>query len=102
MTAILPTDVRTDPATVLTTLSTTVLTIGGMHCGNCVRHVQEALGEIAGVTAEVDLDTATVVVRHPADVTVAQLLDAIDEAGYEVTVREAPAQGDAAREAGAR
>ena len=39
----------------------TELTVGGMHCGNCVRHVQEALAEI--------------------------LLDAIDEAGYEVAVR---------------
>jgi Cu+-exporting ATPase len=84
-------------AAVPTAALTTALTIGGMHCGNCVRHVQEALGEIAGVAAEVDLDTATAVVRHPADVTVQQLLDAIDEAGYEVSLRE-----DSAREAGAR
>jgi P-type Cu+ transporter len=80
MTAVLPSAVRTE------------LTVGGMHCGNCVRHVQEALGEIAGVTAEVDLDTATAVVRHPADITVEQLLDAIDEAGYEVSVRGADAR----------
>jgi Cu+-exporting ATPase len=90
MTAVVPTIVRTE------------LTVGGMHCGNCVRHVQEALGEIAGVTAQVDLDTATAEVRHPADVTVQQLLDAIDEAGYEVAVREAPAHENAASEAGAR
>lgn len=70
----------------------TVLAVGGMHCGNCVRHVQEALGEIAGVTAEVDLDTATAVVHHPAEVTVHQLLDAIDEAGYEVALREIQAR----------
>ena len=81
MTAVVPTIVRTE------------LTVGGMHCGNCVRHVQEALGEIDGVTAEV---------RHPAEVTVQQLLDAIDEAGYEVAVREAPAHENAAGEAGAR
>ena len=100
MTAVLPTDARTEPGTALTPVVTTVLTIGGMHCGNCVRHVQEALGEIAGATAEVDLDTATAVVRHPADVTVAQLLEAIDEAGYG-SPREAPARDDAARAAGA-
>ena len=70
----------------------TELTVGGMHCGNCVRHVQEALAEIAGVTAEVDLDTATAVVHHPADVTVQQLLDAIDEAGYEVALRDIQAR----------
>jgi Cu+-exporting ATPase len=70
----------------------TELTVGGMHCGNCVRHVQEALGEIDGVTAEVDLDTATAVVHHPADVEVQQLLDAIDEAGYEVAAKEIAAR----------
>lgn len=39
MTAVLPTDARTEPGTALTPVVTTVLTIGGMHCGNCVRHV---------------------------------------------------------------
>ena len=73
--------------TAVTPALTTALTVGGMHCGNCVRHVQEALGEIAGVTAEVDLDTATATVQHPASVSVQQLLDAIDEAGYEVAVK---------------
>ena len=48
MTAVVPIIVRTE------------LTVGGMHCGNCVRHVQEALGEIAGVTAEVDLDLSLI------------------------------------------
>ena len=65
----------------------TELTVGGMHCGNCVRHVQEALAEIPGVSAEVDLDAAVATVSHPADVPVQALLDAIDEAGYEVAVR---------------
>ena len=69
------------------TVLTTELTVGGMHCGNCVRHVQEALGEITDVTAEVDLDTATATVRHPASVTVQHLLDAVDEAGYEVALK---------------
>jgi len=65
----------------------TELTVGGMHCGNCVGHVREALSEIPGVTAEVDLDTATAVVAHPAEVSVQELVDAVDEAGYEVAVR---------------
>ena len=65
----------------------TQLTVGGMHCGNCVRHVQEALAEIPGVSAEVDLDAALATVTHPESVTVADLLAAIDEAGYEVAVR---------------
>ena len=65
----------------------TQLTVGGMHCGNCVGHVRDALAEIPGVSAEVDLDAAVATVSHPADVPVQALLDAIDEAGYEVAVR---------------
>jgi P-type Cu+ transporter len=65
----------------------TELSVDGMHCGNCVRHVEEALGEIAGVRAEVDLDVATAVVTHPAAVSVQSLLDAVVEAGYEVALR---------------
>ena len=64
----------------------TELTVGGMHCGNCVRHVQEALAELPGVSATVDLDSAVATVTHPATVPVQALLDAVDEAGYEVAV----------------
>ena len=69
----------------------TELTVGGMHCGNCVRHVQDALAELPGVSATVDLDSAVATVTHPATVPVQALLDAVDEAGYEVTVRGAAA-----------
>ena len=64
----------------------TELTVGGMHCGNCVRHVQDALAELPGVSATVDLDSAVATVTHPAAVPVQALLDAVDEAGYEVAV----------------
>jgi copper chaperone CopZ len=69
----------------------TELTVGGMHCGNCVRHVQDALAEIPGVSATVDLDSAVVTVTHPAAVPVQALLDAVDGAGYEVAVSGAAA-----------
>jgi copper chaperone CopZ len=69
----------------------TELTVGGMHCGNCVRHVQDALAEIPGVSATVDLDSAVATVTHPATVPVQALLDAVDEAGYEVAVSGAAA-----------
>ena len=59
----------------------------GAHCGNCVRHVQDALAEIPGVSALVDLDTAVATVTHPATVPVQALLDVVAEAGYEVAVR---------------
>ena len=71
----------------------TELTVGGMHCGNCVRHVQDALAELPGVSATVDLDldSAVATVTHPATVPVQALLDAVDEAGYEVAVSGAAA-----------
>ncbi len=65
----------------------TALTVRGMTCGNCVRHVQDALAELPGVSAVVDLDAGLAVVDHPAAVPVQALLDAVDEAGYEVAVR---------------
>ena len=69
----------------------TELTVGGVHCGNCVRHVQDALAELPGVSATVDLDSAVATVTHPATVPVQALLDAVDEAGYEVAVSGAAA-----------
>jgi copper chaperone CopZ len=63
------------------------LSVRGMTCGNCVRHVHEALTEIPGVRAEVDLDTASATVEHPGSVDVRQLIDAITEAGYEAAIR---------------
>jgi Cu+-exporting ATPase len=67
----------------------TTLSVGGMTCGNCVRHVEEALAEIPGVRAEVDLATATAVVTYDAAVPVERLLAAVDAAGYEVAVATA-------------
>ncbi len=57
--------------------------ITGMTCGNCVRHVTEALAEIPGVR-DVHVDLAS----NHAEFTVAQPIDreilarALDEAGY--------------------
>jgi copper chaperone CopZ len=77
------------PGTPATDLRTE-LTVSGMTCGHCVRHVQDALAGLPGVSAVVDLDAAVAVVAHPAAVPVQALLDAVDEAGYEAAVR-APA-----------
>lgn len=68
------------------------LRVSGMTCGNCVRHVEEALNEIPDVRAEVDLAAATASVHHPASVPVALLLDAVVDAGYEVAVHDAQAR----------
>ena len=70
----------------------TELTVVGMTCGHCVGHVREALAELPGVTAEVDLAAGTATVSHPASVTVDELVEAVAEAGYDATVREAAAR----------
>jgi Cu+-exporting ATPase len=65
----------------------TELAIGGMTCGHCVGHVETALTQISGVSADVHLDAGTATVTHPPTVAIQALLDAVEEAGYEVTVR---------------
>ena len=68
-----------------TSVSTT-LAVKGMTCGHCVRHVTEALGEIPGVRAEVDLAGATATISHPPSVGVQTLVATVAEAGYEADV----------------
>ncbi|MBI2953417.1 MAG: heavy-metal-associated domain-containing protein [Chloroflexi bacterium] len=60
------------------------LSVRGMTCGSCVRHVQSALKELAGVeAAEVNLATGTARVRYnPAQATVQALKEAVKNAGY--------------------
>ena len=64
-----------------------VLSIRGMTCGSCVRHVQEALQGVAGVTmAQVDLVAAKAKVRfNPARASVEALRQAVAQAGYEAS-----------------
>ena len=60
------------------------LTISGMTCGNCVKHVQKALGEIDGVTVgEVTIGSAEVS-YDPETTDRATIVEAIEESGYGV------------------
>ena len=60
------------------------LSIEGMSCGNCVKHVTAALSGIPGVTAaRVDLATKSAVVEGSA-LDDARLSAAVADAGYEV------------------
>lgn len=63
----------------------TLLNVTGMTCGGCVRHVDHALRELAGVSAvEVRLCEGEVVVKHdPEKASVATMLEALREAGYD-------------------
>jgi copper chaperone len=64
--------------------SETLLNVQGMSCGNCVRHVGEALRGVEGVTdVEVRLDEGRALVRHDGRATLERLIAALDEAGYD-------------------
>ncbi|MFY9233169.1 MAG: cation transporter [Fimbriimonadaceae bacterium] len=64
----------------------TTLKIEGMTCGNCVKHVQQALMEVEGVeSATVSLEENRAVVTHGNEATVEQLMASVEEEGYKAT-----------------
>ncbi|OQM83238.1 heavy-metal-associated domain-containing protein [Rhodococcus sp. 66b] len=66
-------------------MTTAEYTVSGMTCGHCVGSVKEEIGSIAGVTAvDVDLASGRVVVTSDAPVSAADVVAAVDEAGYAV------------------
>ncbi len=63
-----------------------VVSIEGMTCGHCQRHVAEALRDVAGVkSAVVDLAKKNAVVESDTAVPDEALKSAVAEAGYTVT-----------------
>lgn len=62
-----------------------LLNIEGMSCAHCVKHVEEALKEIAAVTnVTVDLVGKNAIVELNNEVADSDLKEAIAEAGYDV------------------
>lgn len=69
------------------TIQTTTLQITGMTCGSCSRHVDNALRRVPGVSAvRVDQRDHTAQVTHAAETTVAALIAAAVEAGYDAAL----------------
>ena len=65
------------------TIMKKIITVEGMMCGNCQKHVQKALAAVPGVSeAVVDLDAGKATVTLSADVADKILMDAVTEAGY--------------------
>ncbi|WP_433563164.1 heavy-metal-associated domain-containing protein [Nocardia sp. CA-151230] len=68
-------------------MATSTYTVTGMTCGHCVGSVQKEIGKIDGVTSvDVDLSTGLVTVESGTPLTAADVVAAVDEAGYEVAV----------------
>lgn len=65
------------------------LDVTGMSCGACSRRVENALNKLDGVRATVDISTeiATIDARH--DITVADLCEVVEQAGYHAEERAA-------------
>ncbi len=72
----------------MTTISD--LTVAGMSCAACVRRVEHALTQVAGVeSAEVNLARGTARIKSSTKITPATLIAALQQAGYDGSV-EAP------------
>lgn len=62
----------------------TVLSVDGMTCPSCIRHISVALQDVDGVDqVEVKLREGKVAVKHVAGVKIVSLVSALREAGYE-------------------
>ena len=60
------------------------LSVDGMHCSNCVRHVENALNSIDGLWASASLEKKLVTVLSKTEVDAADFESEIREAGYTV------------------
>ena len=67
------------------------ISIDGMSCENCVRHVREALAGLDGVTGvDVSLEKGEAEVQASADLSDALIKETLDEEGYDVTAIARP------------
>lgn len=72
------------------------LEVGGMTCQGCLDQVREALEAVPGVTsAEVSLEAELAAVRAPETTPTADLVAAVEEAGYDARPRRGSTVGTA-------
>ena len=74
---------------------TVELAVRGMTCASCVARVEKRLNAIDGVTATVNLATETATASVPDSVTVRDLIEAIEGAGYPASVPETEPEAEA-------
>jgi cation-transporting P-type ATPase A/B len=71
----------------LTEIRRIQLDVTGMTCRMCSAHIELKLNTITGVRASADFPTATATIDADATVSVAELCEAIEEAGYHAELR---------------
>jgi Cu+-exporting ATPase len=74
---------------------TAELAIGGMTCASCAARIERNLTRLGDVTATVNFATQTARVRFPATIAPADLVSAVERAGYTATL---PGAADGAEE----
>ena len=69
-------------------MSTTTLSVPGIHCDHCKSSIEGALGQLHGVTsAEVSVGAKTVTVDYDEEqVDLDAIRDAIEQQGYDLPV----------------
>lgn len=66
-------------------MTTTTINVTGMTCGHCVGAVTEAVSKLDGVKdVQIDLPTGAVTITSDEEIALADLREAVDEAGYEI------------------
>ena len=65
---------------------TLLFDVKGMTCDNCVQHVTKAVREVPGVS-DVKVELASNSARVDGDFDEKKIVEAIEEEGYEATVR---------------
>lgn len=78
-----------------TSQTTLELSISGMSCGSCVRHVGDALRQLDGI-AQVSVDLAAGRARvayHPEATTPDRMIGAIEHAGYHARLASSSGAG---------
>ena len=60
--------------------------VEGMHCEHCSRRVEEAVNEIAGVSAQVKLKKGIVIVSYEKPVDDEMIVQRIEKAGYKAAL----------------
>ena len=86
------TETTSAPSTDETTVD---LVVGGMTCSSCAARIEKKLNRIGGVTASVNFALESASVRFAEPVTVADLIAAVEDAGYTAALPEPPAPTDA-------
>lgn len=77
-------------------MAETQLAVQGMTCASCVRHVEKALQALPGVTqVEVNLATEKARVLHGPEVSVQDLLAAVEDEGYDAQDLTEPVSAEA-------